>query len=122
MRDFKKALRKIPLLYGEYHYPKRVCSLFLMPDGKLYGSNKLLDHVPMLIPILNKKIIDQELMDLLADAKIGRILINGCQPVLFIDCVFNPANEQITTLRDLVHGNYTDIRIETYPFYCRFTR
>ena len=33
----------------QYYYPTRECSLFLLPDGLMFGTDKMLDHVKSLI-------------------------------------------------------------------------
>ena len=55
MHDFKKLLQYIPTNHKEYYFPDNVCSLFLMPDGWMFGTSKLIDHVSVLEPILEKR-------------------------------------------------------------------
>ena len=114
MRDFKKLLRKIPL-YNEYYYPNSGCSLFLMPDGRLYGKPGIMQHESMFEEMLGRKVDDRKFMKLMAESNISRIIVNN-KPMLHLDCMADPTSMQIATLRDLVnYGNYWKVVIGTYP-------
>ena len=113
MQDFKKLLRRIPLDYKEYYFPKTNCCLFLMPDGRLFGNNGYMQHSPMVQKIIGRKISDKECMCLLVQSKIGRVVI---YKRLLFDIVFDPSNDQIQTLKDLIkYGNYVETVIGTFP-------
>ena len=116
MHDFKKLLQHMPIKHDEYHYTDNVCSLFLLPDGLMFGTDKLCNHVAMVTEILGKKVSTREFITLLANSKIIRLVTGGSPPVIYIDCVFDPTAKQITTMRDLVkYGKYDEILIETHP-------
>ena len=113
MRDFKKLLRKIPKLYNEYYYPTDKHSLFLMPDGKLYGKSGLMQHSDMVEEMIGRKVDDPEFIRLMAEANLCRVNINRG---LYLDCMADPTSKQIATLRDLVnYGNYFNTVILTFP-------
>ena len=116
-KDTKDIQRKIPKIYKEYHYPTIVCSLFVMPDGKMYGVSKQEKHFPMMEEMLCRKIDEDEFLPLIAKSKICRIIVNS-NPDLYIDSLHDPSREQVKTLKDLVrYGKYKHIEVGTSLFH-----
>lgn len=65
--------RKIPvkkILFGlsklqEYHYPAGSCSLFMLPDSRMFGVGGIFGHQPVFEKILKRKInSSQEFVDI----------------------------------------------------------
>ena len=102
----------------EYHYPiGGQYSLFLLPDGRLVGTDKIVDHQNILEKIMKRKIVsNQEFFDILV--KIGCIRITVNLRNLSVDISIIPTTEQKYTLQDLgMYGKYEDIAVDNMHEY-----
>lgn len=113
-RLIKKILKELNK-YEEYYYPTvGEYSLFILPNGKMVGTDKLLDHQPILEKILKKKIIsNQEFFNILTDIQVIKIIINGTR--LYVNINVPVTTEQKYTLQGLGMCNKYNIRVE--PIY-----
>ena len=125
----KKILRGLGKL-KEYYYPTGAdyYSLFILPNGRMFGTEKLGDHDSMFEKILKRKLKStQEFVDILIDINCVKIIISGGKQ-LQIDIVTPPTTEQKHTLEGLSmcgkYDVYVDNLIEYAPDapsrnYCR---
>ena len=125
----KKILRELGKL-KEYYYPTGAdyYSLFILPDGRMVGTEKLGDHDSMFEKILKRKLNStQEFVDILVSINCVKIIISS-GPALQIDIVTPPTTKQKYTLKDLAicgkYEVYVDNLIEYAPDapsrnYCR---
>ena len=115
----KKILRELGKL-KEYHYPIIDCSLFILPDGRMVGNSKSLDHYPILEKVIKRKIKSlQDTVEILVSTKCIRIVI-ATKPTLdlHVDIVVTPTTEQKYTLEGLgMCGKYDEIIINDFHEY-----
>lgn len=113
----KTILTKLGTL-EEYHYPiEGQYSLFLLPDGRLVGTDKIVDHQNILEKIIKRKIVsNQEFFDILV--KIGCIKIIVNLRNLYVDISIIPTTKQKYTLQDLgICDKYDDIKVDNMHEY-----
>lgn len=85
----------------EYNIPfKGEYTLFILPDGRMIGENKLVKHKGILEKIINKKInSNQELVDLYIKLKTVKIKINKFK-MLYININVPCTTKQKLTLKN----------------------
>ena len=100
--------------HDEYHYPAYDCSLFMLPDGSMFGMRGVLQHNSMLKLIFKQELIFDEFINIMTEAKLIRIVVK--YPMLQINIITSPTSSQITALRGLVEcGKYENFFIDSFP-------
>ena len=88
--------RKIATL-NEYYYPGYCCSLFLLQDGRMFGSDELYDHKNMLETVMKRQISNEDMVThIITKCKISRIVTNN--KLLAVYLADYPTNEQAEAL------------------------
>lgn len=101
-----EILQKKIATLNEYYYPDTRCTLFLLPDGRMYGTSKLFDHKHMLETLLKEKIDNDGMVtDILKKNNISTVVTYD--NLLSIYLVGYPTNTQRKILREIVdYGHY----------------
>ena len=95
-----------------YEYPTEQSSIFLLPDGKMTGSDAIFDHHRMLNEIIGE-LDTWEFFMHLAVMKIVKLVVDDS--ILYINVNTCVTEIQKTTLRRLLKcGKYKDYSIDTY--------
>ena len=97
---------------NEYYFPSYKCSLFLLPDGRMFGSNDLYDHKNMLETILKRKISNEDMLTkLITKCNISRIVTNN--KLLAVYLPDYPTNSQRKLLREMIDsGTYENFNFD----------
>lgn len=91
----------------EYHSPGYRCSLFLLPNGRMFGSKQLYDHKNMLETILKIKVPNEDVVtDIITKSNISRIISHN--QLLSVYLSNYPTHAQRKTLCELVDSGYYD--------------
>lgn len=90
---------------NEYYYPSYRCSLFLLPDGRMFGSDILYDHKDMLETILKRKIDNEDdVTDIITKGNVSRLVTNN--KLLAIYLADYPTNAQRKLIKELVDSEH----------------
>lgn len=95
-----------------YEYPTEQSSVFLLPDGKMTGSDVIFDHHRMLGEIIGE-LDTWEFFTHLAAMQIVKLVVDDS--ILYIKVSTRVTKIQKTTLRNLLKcGKYKDYSIDSY--------
>ena len=116
MVKHKKTIWKKISAYDEFFYPIGETSMFLLPDGRLFGKHGIFAHQDMLKEIFEKKIKTPEMFTLMTKYELIRVIINKSN-TLFINTTIIPSVEQRDTLESLVVcGKYKECFVDVAKF------
>ena len=95
-------------MHSEYHYPHYVCSMFLLPNGRLIGIPHLLAHNSMIKHAVGADLTNAMAGQIAKDAGLVSLTVN-CND-LFIDRADSFSAEQLKTLENLrKYGMYKNV-------------
>ena len=80
-------------MHSEYYYPHHICSMFLLPDGRLIGMPYLLAHNSMIEHAVWMKLNNATARQIIKDAGLVSLTVN-CDE-LFIDSADSFSTEQV---------------------------
>ena len=124
-QEILKELDKLP----EYEYPTEQSSIFLLPNGKMVGSNVLFNHHKVLVGIISVKLSTHGFFKHLVAMRIVRLTVDDS--VLYININIHVTKKQKAVLKKLrkskkykefvidTHGKYTHVKtkIKTSMYY-----
>ena len=107
-----KELNKLP----KYKYPPEQSSVFLLPDGKMVGSDIIFNHNAMLEKIVGIKLCLQLFFKHLVALRILKLDVDDS--ILYININTYTTKKQQTVLKNLRRsGKYKDYALDTYEYY-----
>ena len=100
--------------YEEYADPAHDCSMFMLPDGSMFGMWGIFQHNTMVETIFpGKLILEKAWRDIMILTKVIRIVISHGD--LHIEIFADLTCEQIRALRGLVNcGKYSHVYVECH--------
>lgn len=110
-----KILKKLDQL-PEYVYPTEQSSVFLLPNGKMVGSDILFNHHKMLENIIGKKLDVYEFFKYLNMLQLIRFIVDDS--ILHVNINSSVTKDQKTILKMLgKYEKYVGCFIDTYSSY-----
>ena len=107
----KRIIKELSKL-ERYEYPTEQSSVFLLPDGNMFGCNVIFSHVKMLEKIVGKKLDVKEYFKHLV--KLNMIRLDVDNSILYISINTEiMSKEQIDTLKKIIGtGKHDDYIID----------
>ena len=117
MLEVEKLLKELPKLQ-EYEYPTEQSSIFLLPNGKMYGHDIIFDHCNIFENILGKKLESAEFFKYLIKSYAIRLIVDDS--VLYININTPMSTQQKKVMKNLVKSNkYKNCVIDNYNVYVK---
>lgn len=111
-QEILKELDKLP----EYEYPTEQSSIFLLPNGKMVGSNVLFNHHKVLVGIIGVKLSTHGFFKHLVAMRIVRLTVDDS--VLYININIHVTKKQKAVLKKLRKSKkYKELVIDTHGRY-----
>lgn len=114
----QKILKELDKLQ-EYEYPTEQSSIFLLPSGKMVGSDMLFNHHKILVGITGVNLSTHEFFKHLVAMRIVRLVVDDA--VLYVNINIYVTKKQKMVLKKLRKSKkYKDYSIETHGEYTHF--
>lgn len=111
----KKILNELSKLQ-EYDYPTEQSSVFILPDGKMVGSNKIFNHGKMLEQIIGEDLDVKKFFRYLVATRVVRLVVDDS--ILYININTHLTNKQKNILKKLrKHSKYDDFAVDMYGYH-----